>query len=123
GDVAPGRDQSGAFHAAKQFVVGVLAVGRDRIGIRKPVAPEAYLGAEGDLLRDTVLEARLVEVDVRGQPQAGRHVHAPAIKVEVVTQPAGGSIRALEANDVIAFVFDPDASDEARLLRFGLCRD
>src|SRR5579883_11538 len=77
------------------------------------VAPEAGLGLEIELLGNGVVQILFLRVDEGRQPQAGLHVGAPAIEVEIPACVAVAGVGAVEANDVEVLIFHPDAAEEA----------
>ncbi len=78
------------------------------------VAPEVSLGLEPDgLLAFHALG--FFDIDGHRQPDAGLHVHAPAVEVEVVFRGilvGGRGKGAVEANDVGILILDPDTAIE-----------
>ena len=90
----------------------VLAVAGGQL---EGVAPEVSLGLQADRL-GAFDALRLFNVDGHRQPDAGLHVHPPAVEVEVVFGGiliGGTGVGAVEADDVAVLVLDPDAAVEA----------
>src|ERR1019366_8398030 len=93
------------FHADAFAVAG---------GELEAVAPEVGLSLEANLLLSVA--GRLFNVDGDRQPDAGLHVHAPAVEVEVVAGIVfrlGPGVGAVEADNVAVLIFNPNATVEA----------
>src|SRR4029077_13958256 len=75
-----------------------------------------------DGVRKASLQVRFFAVDVRRQPGSGAHVEAPTVEVEVSSHLGLREVGAVEADDIVILVFDPDTPLKAprRGLRFGL---
>src|ERR1700726_949802 len=93
-------------------VDGDLGKLRAAAEILQVVAPEPRLRLVMKRLTDTVFEIGLLGIDKRRQPDAGAEVLAPAVKVQVITGSWMRIVSAVEADDVVVLIFDPDAAEE-----------
>src|SRR6202521_5810705 len=66
-------------------------------------------------LTQTVLEIGLLGINKRRQPDAGAKVLTPAIKVQVIAGSRMRIVSAIEADDVVVLVLDPDPAEEPAL--------
>ena len=77
------------------------------------VAPDAGLRFESDLVFHACAEVAFFAVNVSRHPVAGNQVEAPAIHVEEVGIARGRIISAVEPDNVIFLIFNPEAAEEA----------
>src|ERR1700674_862047 len=66
-------------------------------------------------LTQTILQIGLLGINKRRQPDAGAKVLTPAIKVQVIAGSRMRIVSAIEADDVVVLVLDPDAAEEPAL--------
>ena len=67
------------------------------------------------MLGNGVVHVAFLAVNERRQPHTGLHVGAPTVKVEVPAGMPAATVSAIEPNDVVVLIFDPDAPQEAAL--------
>src|SRR5215471_21656566 len=63
-------------------------------------------------LPEAIFQVRLFGVNVSGKPHSRSHVQTPAVEVQIQAGARLRIISAVEADDVVVLVFDPDASFE-----------
>ena len=96
-------------------VDGDLGELRAAAEILQVIAPEPRLRLVMERLTDTVFEIGLLGINKRRQPHAGAKVLPPAVKVQIITGSRMRIVSAVEANDVVVLIFDPDAAEEPAL--------
>src|SRR5208282_3668340 len=74
------------------------------------VTPEPRLRLVIQRLPQSILQIRFFGINHRGQPYPGPQVLPPAIKVQVITGARMRVVSAIEANDVVILVLDPDTA-------------
>src|SRR5580704_15273770 len=79
------------------------------------VAPQAGLRFESFRANQVVLRIVFFAINKRRQPQAWAGVGAPAIEMEVLVAASSACQRAIESNDRVLLIFNPDAANEAVL--------
>src|ERR1700733_3656053 len=79
------------------------------------VAPQAGLRLERFGADQVVSRIVFLAVNKRRQPEARAAVGAPAIEMEVLVAASAARQRAIESNDRVLLIFNPDAANEAVL--------
>ena len=73
-----------------------------------------------------IADVTFLGINKRGQPEIRAGVHAPTVKMEIQIGECAAGIGAVESNDRVVLVLDPDAPDEApfaRLLLWSYVKD
>src|SRR5260370_25101478 len=96
-------------------VDGDLGELRAAAEILQVVAPKPRLRVVMQRLTNTVFEIGLLGIDKRRQPDARAEVLPPAVKVQVIAGSRMRIVSAIEADDVVVLIFDPDAAEEPAL--------
>src|SRR5690242_13829795 len=76
------------------------------------IAPEAGLSFEAQAVGHTVMQFRFFAVNIGGQPEARPHIQTPTVKVKIKTVARGGAIRAVETDDIVILIFNPNPPHE-----------